>query len=336
MRIAFAGTPEFAARALAALIAASPRLGAEIALVLTQPDRRAGRGMKPAASAVKSLALLNGLLVATPATLSPDKGGAETAVALEHLHEARVDVLVVAAYGLILPPAVLALPRGLPDAGFGRVTAVNIHASLLPRWRGAAPVARAIEAGDRATGITIMQMDAGLDTGPMLFTHELPIPDDATTTTLTQRLSTLGARAIVESLEAGGHGHWRAIRQDEAAATYARKLERSEAQLDWTQGAELLARRVRAFDPFPVAASTLRQATVRVWRAFPLAEPAGKAPGTVLRADAQGVVVATGSGCLVITELQRASGKRLAAREFLAGLPIAPGERFAAAAATVA
>ncbi len=292
--------------------------------------------MRPAASAVKSLALSNGLEVATPATLHRDKGGAETAAALEQVRDAGADVLVVAAYGLILPPTVLELPRGLPDAGFGRVTAINIHASLLPRWRGAAPVARAIEAGDRATGITIMQMDSGLDTGPMLFTRELPIPDDATTTTLTEQLAMLGARAIVEALEAGKRGNWRANRQDESAATYARKLERREAPLDWTQSADLLARRVRAFDPFPVAVSTLRGATVRIWRAVPLSEPGHSTPGTVLRADAQGIVVAVRSGCLAITELQRAGGKRLAAREFLAGLPIAPGERFAAAGATVA
>ncbi len=199
MRIVFAGTPEFAAAALAALIEAAPGCGWQIPLVLTQPDRPAGRGLKLAPSPVRRLALEHRIEVAAPATLSLKKGGDAAAAAHARLASANADVLVVAAYGLILPQAVLDIPRGLPDAGAGRITAVNIHASLLPRWRGAAPVARALEAGDAETGITIMQMDAGLDTGPMLLVERTPIGRADTGATLTDRLAHLGARMIVRA-----------------------------------------------------------------------------------------------------------------------------------------
>lgn len=201
MRIVFAGTPEFGATALRAILSAPARNGFEVPLVLTQPDRPAGRGMKLAASPVKALALAHGLSVTTPLTLSRKRDAVAAEAAMRVLDAARPDVLVVAAYGLILPQAVLDIPAGLGDAGCGRVTALNIHASLLPRWRGAAPAARAIEAGDTTTGITIMQMDAGLDTGPMLSVEALPIAADDTTATLTERLAEVGARMIVATLE---------------------------------------------------------------------------------------------------------------------------------------
>src|SRR6267142_4821545 len=197
MRIVFAGTPEFASTALRAILEAAPRSGFEVPLVLSQPDRPAGRGMKLAVSPVKEIALEHGVPVATPHIFSRKRDPAAAEAALDALRSARPDVLVVAAYGLILPQAVLDLPAGIGDAGFGRITAVNIHASLLPRRRGAAPAARAIEAGDAATGITIMQMDAGLDTGPMLSSQALPIASEDTTATLTARLAELGARSIV-------------------------------------------------------------------------------------------------------------------------------------------
>jgi methionyl-tRNA formyltransferase len=329
MRIVFAGTPEFAATALAALIDAAPAQGFTIPLVLTQPDRPAGRGMKLVASAVKQLALAHGLRVATPSSLSPKRGGAEAAEAIESLRSADADVLVVAAYGLILPQAVLDTPRGLPSPA-GPIPAINIHASLLPRWRGAAPVARAIEAGDAETGITLMQMEAGLDTGPMLAAERLPIADDDTTATLTAKLAALGARMIVPALVRGARGELRPAPQPAEGVTYAHKLDKREAWLDWTQPAQRLARQVRAFDPFPVACGALRGQVIRFWRAH--AEPAEPAtPGAVLAANAEGVRIACGEGALVVTELQRAGGRRLPAREFLAGMPIAAGQTFGVA-----
>ena len=318
MRIVFAGTPEFAATALRAILVASPRHGFTVPLVLTQPDRPAGRGMKLAASPVKTLALEHGLAVATPVTLSRKRDAAAADAALRTLDETRPDVLVVAAYGLILPQAVLDLPAGLGDAGCGRVTALNIHASLLPRWRGAAPAARAIEAGDATTGITIMQMDAGLDTGPVLLTEALSIAASDTTTTLTARLADLGARMIVAALEAATRAGLRASAQPAEGATYAHKLDKSEAQLDWRAPADLLARRVRAFDPFPVAAAKLESMDVKIWRADVLPGTAA-APGTIVAADRHGVRIACGTGDLIVTELQRAGGKRLSASDFLAG-----------------
>ncbi len=334
MRIVFAGTPEFAAAALAALIDAAPTHGFAIPLVLSQPDRPAGRGMKLAASPVKRLALAHGLRVETPATLSLKKDAAEATAAHEALRAAGADVLVVAAYGLILPQSVLDIPRGLASPS-GPIRAINIHASLLPRWRGAAPVARAIEAGDTETGITIMQMDAGLDTGPMLAAERLAIADDDTTATLTARLAALGARMIIDALARGARGELRPQPQPAEGVTYARRLDKREAWLDWTQPAQRLACRVRAFDPFPVACSALRGQVIRVWRAHaqPTRESAAATPGTVLAAGAEGVRVACGEGVLVVTELQRAGGRRLAAREFLAGMPIAAGETFVAAEA---
>ena len=332
MRIVFAGTPEFAATALRAILEAAPRSGFEVPLVLTQPDRPAGRGMKLAVSPVKELALQHGVPVATPLTFSRKRDAAAAEAALDVLRSARPDVLVVAAYGLILPQSVLDLPAGIGDAGFGRITALNIHASLLPRWRGAAPAARAIEAGDAATGITIMQMDAGLDTGPMLSSQALPIVAEDTTATLTARLAELGARSIVAALDAGKRSALRATSQPAEGVTYAHKLDKREALLDWREPADLLARRVRAFDPFPVAAAQLGEFNLRIWRAE--ADPgsgasSGAAPGTIMAADRHGLRIACGEGELLATELQRASGKRLNASDFLAGVRIPVGARLA-------
>ena len=326
MRIVFAGTPEFAASALRAILAAPVHHAFEVPLVLTQPDRPAGRGMRLAASPVKALALEHGLPVATPRTLNRQRDEAAAAAAVEAIHAARPDVLVVAAYGLIVPQAVLDLPAGLGDAGCGRVTALNIHASLLPRWRGAAPAARAIEAGDGATGITIMQMDAGLDTGPMLLAETLAIEPLDTTAALTARLAELGARMVVAALEAGARSQLRAKVQPAEGVIYARKLDKAEAWLDWRAEAPVLARRVRAFDPFPVAAARFGAMEMKIWRAAAIGGT-GAEPGTIVSADRRGVRIACGSGDLLATELQRAGGKRLSAADFLAGAQIPVGAR---------
>ncbi len=318
MRVVFAGTPEFAAAALAALIDA----GFTIPLVLSQPDRPAGRGMKLVASPVKQLALAHGLEVATPPTLSLKKGGPDAEAAHAQLRAVGADVLVVAAYGLILPQAVLDIP-----AGIGRgLTAINIHASLLPRWRGAAPIARALEAGDEVTGITLMQMDAGLDTGPMLAREVVPIAPDATAGSLTTTLAALGARLIVDALRHPDELH--AEPQPEVGVTYAHKLDKAEAWIDFAAPAEVLARRIRAFDPFPVASTQWRDTPLKLWAACAQPAHADAPAGTVVAIDAQGVHVATGGGTLCLTELQRAGGKRLPAKTFLAGTPIAVGDRF--------
>ncbi|MCH7343051.1 methionyl-tRNA formyltransferase [Pelomonas sp. CA6] len=318
MRVVFAGTPEFAAVALQALIQA----GFEIPLVLSQPDRPAGRGMKLQASPVKQLALQQGIAVAQPQSLRLDgKFPDEAAAGREALRAARPDVMVVAAYGLILPRWVLDLPR---------LGCLNIHASLLPRWRGAAPIHRAIEAGDAETGITIMQMDEGLDTGDMLLTEHLPIQPDETTSHLHDRLASLGGRLIVEALELAACGGLTARPQPQEGVCYAHKIAKDEARIDWRQDAAQIARRLRAFDPFPGGAAQLGEETLKIWRAEPLPAPAAPAePGRVLAVDAQGPVVACGEGALRLTELQRAGGKRLPAAQFLQARPIVVGERLA-------
>jgi methionyl-tRNA formyltransferase len=308
MRVVFAGTPEFAAVALDALLAA----GFTVPLVLTQPDRPAGRGMKLQASPVKQRALAAGIPVAQPQGLKLDgKYATDAAAAREALLAAQADVMVVAAYGLILPPWVLDTPpRGC----------LNIHASLLPRWRGAAPIHRAIEAGDAETGITIMQMDAGLDTGDMLLIGREPIRPDDTTALLHDRLATLGGQLIVQALQAPALTR---TPQPSEGVTYAHKIEKAESAIDWHLPAAQVERRLRAFDPFPGGAATLAGEVVKVWRAE-LAAGQG-APGEVI---APGPVVACGEGALRLTELQRAGGKRGPAAAFLQARPIAPGERF--------
>jgi methionyl-tRNA formyltransferase len=325
MRIVFAGTPDFAARSLSALIEAAPAAGWSIPLVLTQPDRPAGRGLRLTPSAVKQLAQQHGLAVDTPASL---RKGDDASAARQRLVEAQPDVLVVAAYGLILPPAVLDIPRGLRGGWNPRLTAINVHASLLPRWRGAAPIARAIEAGDATSGITIMQMDAGLDTGPMLLAESVPIGSVETTGELTARLADLGGRLLVKALLSAQALH--AQPQPEKGATYASKIDKSEAWIDWKQAASALARKVRAYDPFPVAQTRLDDVAIRVWRAEPVPGDTAAEPGIITAVSTTGIEVACGEGHLRLTELQRAGGKRLAAREFLAGHPVLPAQRFAA------
>lgn len=324
MKIVFAGTPDFAAAALDAIVSAAPDAGWTVPLVLTQPDRPAGRGMKMQASPVKQRALAHGIEVDTPSSL---RKGDSARAAQARLKEIEPDVLVVAAYGLILPAEVLAIPSGLRGGWKPKLSALNIHASLLPRWRGAAPVARAIQAGDVETGITIMQMDIGLDTGPMLAAEKVAIAADDTTSTLTSKLARVGARMIVDTLR---RIDGLAPTPQPEGATYAAKLSKSEAWLDWSQSAGELERKVRAFDPFPVASTSLGGSTVRIWRAHAFdasrADPADI--GVVTSADGSGVRVACGFGELVITELQRANGKRLAAREFANGSLIKAGDRF--------
>jgi methionyl-tRNA formyltransferase len=314
MRVVFAGTPDFAAVALQRLHAA----GVEIPLVLTQPDRPAGRGMKLQASPVKAFALSQGIAVAQPRGLKLDgKYGEDAAAAREALLAARPEVMVVAAYGLILPAWVLELPR---------LGCLNIHASLLPRWRGAAPIHRAIEAGDAETGITIMQMDAGLDTGDMLLEAREAIRADDSTATLHDRLAALGGRLIVEALELAACGGLHPVKQPAEGVSYAHKIEKAEAAIDWRLPAAVIERRLRAFDPFPGASGVLAGETIKVWRALPCTG-SGR-PGEVLSVGEAGVEVACGEGALRLTELQRAGGKRLPAAAFLSGHPIAPGARF--------
>ncbi len=268
--------------------------------------------MRASASAVKQLAVARGLEVFQPPTLKDD-------AALARIAAAQPQALVVAAYGLILPPAALALaPHG----------ALNIHASLLPRWRGAAPIQRALLAGDRETGITIMQMDAGLDTGAMLLQKALAIAADDDTGTLHDKLAALGAEAIVQALAQVAAGRPRPVPQPEGA-TYARKIAKDEAELDWTQPCQALERVVRALRPSPGARTTLRGESVKLWRAG--CEARAGSPGTVLQSDANGVLVACGEGALRVTELQRAGGARMPAADFLRGCPIQQGERLGAA-----
>jgi methionyl-tRNA formyltransferase len=325
LRVAFAGTPEFARVALERLLAA----GLSVPLVLTQPDRPAGRGLKLQASPVKQLALDHGLAVIQPRSLRLEgKFPQEAQAARAALEAARPDVMVVAAYGLILPAWVLQWPR---------LGCLNIHASLLPRWRGAAPIHRAIEAGDAETGITLMQMDEGLDTGAMLLAGRLPIGHADTTGRLHNQLAALGGDLVLQALDLAACGALQPVAQPSEGVTYAHKIEKAESAVDWSQAAEVIARRIRAFDPFPGASTTLRGETLKLWAAVP--EPGGQAapgaapvrPGTVLAAGAAGVRIACGQGVLRVTQWQRAGGRRLDAGEFLRGFPMAAGERCAIA-----
>ena len=303
MRLIFAGTPEFAAVALAALVDA----GYDIALVLTQPDRPAGRGLRLESSAVKKYAQKQLLTIQQPLTLKTDAASAAIAAA-------EADAMVVAAYGLILPKNILHIPR------FG---CINIHASLLPRWRGAAPIQRAILAGDTKTGITIMQMDEGLDTGDILLQEVLPIAADETAGELHDRLAALGARMVGEVLETPPVP----VPQDNAQANYAAKISKEEAVIDWNEDAIVIQRKIRAFNPFPGAASVLAGERIKLWRAQ-LATPIGDAPGMARQSPAGQLVIACGRGALSILELQRAGGKRMAAAQFLAGFPLTASARF--------
>ncbi len=321
LRVAFAGTPEFAATALAAILAA----GFHVPLVLTRADKPAGRGKRVQSSPVKQLALAAGIAVDQPRSLREPS-------AREALAAARPDVLVVAAYGLILPAEVLALPR---------LGCVNIHASLLPRWRGAAPIQRAIVAGDVETGITIMQMDEGLDTGPTLMQRGVAIRADDTGGSVHDRLAALGAVMVVEALDALAAGHARPVRQPAEGVTYAHKITRGDAVIDWSRSASEIADTIRAFDPAPGATACLEAdppEVVKIWRArvIDLADPGlavarDASPGDVLAASGGRLVVACRAGALEVLELQRPGGRRLSAAEFLRGRHLAVGARFAGA-----
>jgi len=317
MKIIFAGTPDFAAVALKSLHEA----GFEIPLVLTQPDRPAGRGMQLQASPVKQFALAHGIPVAQPVSLRLNGKYPEVAEEAHALLQSTPhDAMVVAAYGLILPRSVLDIPK------YG---CINIHASLLPRWRGAAPIHRAIEAGDAESGVTIMQMEEGLDTGPMLLMERIPIAAYDTTGSLHDKLADMGGRMIVEALRRLEQGGVRAVPQPEEGVTYAAKIAKDEAALDFTLPAQVLDRKIRAFNPFPGAVAMFNDVPVKFWRAEPESGKDGAAPGTILAASAQeGVLVACGEGALRVRELQKPGGKRLPAAEFLKGFPL-EGGRFA-------
>jgi methionyl-tRNA formyltransferase len=308
MRIVFAGTPNFARVALEGLLAS----GYDVCLVLTQPDRPAGRGLQLRPSEVKTLATQRGLRVAQPPTLRDD-------AVLELLAGQSAAAMVVAAYGLILPPAVLALfPLGC----------INIHASLLPRWRGAAPIQRALLAGDAQTGVSIMRMEAGLDSGPVYAEKAIGIDPRDTAATLHDKLAALGSRLVVDVLGELERGGRCAAAQPVEGVTYAAKISKGEAALDWNASAEELDRKVRAFNPFPVAHFRFGAETLRVWRATPLAGPAGPA-GVVAAADDDGIVVHCGRGALRLEELQRPGGRRLSVGELRRGLDIPVGARLA-------
>jgi methionyl-tRNA formyltransferase len=318
MRVIFAGTPEFARSALAALHAA----GHDIVGVMTQPDRPAGRGMKLQASAVKQFAQAHQLPVLQPHSLKLDgKYPEEALAAQEFIAKAQADVMVVAAYGLILPQWVLDAPS------FG---CLNIHASLLPRWRGAAPIHRAIEAGDAETGVTIMQMDAGLDTGDMLLKETCLIDLQDTTATLHDALASMGAQMIVKALSQVGQ--FSPVQQPSEGVTYAHKIEKAEAALDWTQSAEVLARRVRAFDPFPGMSTQYGDEVIKIWQAHAvnvgLGSKQAATPGTILATSEAGIQVACGEGVLCLTQLQKPGGKRQAVSDFVRSFKGAVGDVF--------
>ena len=306
MKIIFAGTPHFAASALAALLKDH-----QVVAVLTQPDRPAGRGMHMVASPVKQLALQHGLPVLQPATLKSEE--AQRAIAA-----LDADVMVVAAYGLILPKAVLQLPR------YG---CLNIHASLLPRWRGAAPIQRAILADDKETGITIMQMDEGLDTGDMLLRHACPIEVNESSQTLHDKLAEMGANSILEALRLLQENRLTPIKQDNEAACYAAKLTKSEAQIDWRQDARQIERAVRAYNPFPVCHARLKGVAIKIWRAELCPDKRGD-QGKVIAVDKRGITVACGKDALRLETLQRPGGKTQPAEQFLQAMPVKVGEVF--------
>jgi methionyl-tRNA formyltransferase len=312
MKVVFAGTPEFARAALAQIHAA----GHNVPLVLTQPDRPSGRGLKLLPSAVKAFAIEHGIAVAQPRSLRLDGRYPDDAAQAQALLQALApDVMAVAAYGLILPQWVLDLPR---------LGCLNIHGSLLPRWRGAAPIHRAIEAGDAATGITIMQMDAGLDTGPMLLAQAEPIHPDDSTGSLYERLAALGGRLVVQALAEAEAGRLRPQVQPDVGVTYAHKVEKAEALLDWSLPAAALARRVRAFNPTPGAHFLFDGQSIKLWRAAVIAADA-LAPGTVFAPGEQRIAVACGPAALELLELQAPGGKRLPADVFLRGHQLRPG-----------
>lgn len=306
MRVIFAGTPDFAASALAALIEA----GHEILVVLTQPDRPKGRGMKLTPSPVKTLALQHNLPVWQPENL-------KDVSIQQQLRDLQADVMVVAAYGLLLPAAVL----NIPEHG-----CLNIHASLLPRWRGAAPIQRAIEAGDVESGVCIMQMDVGLDTGDVLLSRNTPITDDTTAAQLHDALAVIGAEAIVEAL--AKLPELIAVPQPEAGVTYAQKLSKADAEIDWALGAKQIHNKIRALNPVPGAWSSLNGQVIKVWASSVLEMSSTAVEGSIVVADKQGIAVQTGEGVVLITELQASGSKRMAAAAFVAGHADLLGQKF--------
>ena len=306
MRVIFAGTPDFAASALAALIEA----GHEILVVLTQPDRPKGRGMKLTPSPVKTLALQHELPVWQPENLK------DMAIQ-QQLRDLQADVMVVAAYGLLLPAMVLDIPQ------YG---CLNIHASLLPRWRGAAPIQRAIEAGDAESGVCIMQMDVGLDTGDVLLSRSTPITEVTTAAQLHDDLAVIGAQAIVEAL--AKLPELTAMPQPEAGVTYAQKLSKADAEIDWALGAKQIHAKIRALNPVPGAWSSLNEQVIKIWASKVLEQSSDAAIGSIVAADKQGIAVQTGAGVILITELQASGSKRMAAAAFVAGHADLMGQQF--------
>ena len=325
LRVIFAGTPEFARLALAELHAA----GHTIALVMTQPDRPAGRGMKLQASAVKQFALEHGIPVAQPRSLRLDgKYPEDAAAARQAIADAQADVMVVAAYGLILPQWVLDDMVAPHADGRARYGCLNIHGSLLPRWRGAAPIHRAIEVGDTDTGVTIMQMDVGLDTGDMLLKEALPIAEDDTTATLHDKVAALGARMIVHTLDLATQSALTPVPQPAEGVTYAHKIEKEEAPIRWTDDAVGIVRRIRAFNPFPGATAMLQGETIKVWGARVGSGAATGVAGQIVAVAPEGIAVAAMNSVVLLTELQRPGGKRMPVSDFVRGMLLEVGMQF--------
>ncbi|MGF1683448.1 methionyl-tRNA formyltransferase [Photobacterium minamisatsumaniensis] len=297
LRIVFAGTPDFAARHLAALLSSQH----EVIAVYTQPDRPAGRGKKLTASPVKNIAVEHNIPVYQPASLRNEE-------AQQELAALGADIMVVVAYGLLLPTEVLETPK---------LGCINVHGSILPRWRGAAPIQRSIWAGDTETGVTIMQMDEGLDTGDMLSIATLPIEATDTSATMYEKLAGLGPGALIECLADIASGSAVAIKQDDEQANYAKKLSKEEAKIDWAMDATAIERCVRAFNPWPMSYFTVAEQNVKVWQVAVVEGEHGQAPGTILSADKQGIVVATGKGSLRLIEIQPPGKKAMQAQDLL-------------------
>ncbi|WP_318519962.1 methionyl-tRNA formyltransferase [Photobacterium leiognathi] len=297
LRIVFAGTPDFAARHLAALLSSQH----DVVAVYTQPDRPAGRGKKLTASPVKAIALEHDIPVYQPVSLRNEE-------AQQELAAIDADIMIVVAYGLLLPQEVLDTPR---------LGCINVHGSILPRWRGAAPIQRSIWAGDTETGVTIMQMDIGLDTGDMLKVATLPIEATDTSATMYEKLAELGPDALIDCLSDIADGTAVAVKQDDEQANYAKKLSKEEALIDWAMDAAAIERCVRAFNPWPMSYFTVAEQNVKVWQTAVEADNQGKAPGTILSADKQGIVVATGNGALRLISLQPPGKKAMSAADLL-------------------